>query len=46
MLKKLSIEEKLIVAYLISLGILAVLLYFNPTQFFMVYDKILAFLLR
>jgi hypothetical protein len=46
MLKRLSIEEKLIVAYLISLGIIAVLLYFYPTQFFNIYDKILFFMLQ
>ena len=45
LIKDMSIEAKLIAAYLFGLFIIGLLLYFYPVQFFNVYDKILEFLI-
>lgn len=45
LIKDMSIEAKLITAYLFGLFIIGLLLYFYPVQFFNVYDKILEFLI-
>ena len=44
-MKNISIEAKLIIAYLFGLFIIGLLLYFYPVQFFNIYDKILFFLI-
>lgn len=46
MLKKLSLEEKSVLVYLLTLVIFGVIIYFYPTQFFTIYDKILFFILK
>lgn len=45
-MKNISLEEKLVLGFVLSLGILGIILYLYPTQFFMIYDKILFFILR
>ena len=45
-MKNISLEEKLVLGFVLTLGILGIILYFYPTQFFMVYDKILFFMLQ
>lgn len=45
-MKNISIEAKLIIAYLFGLFIIGLLLYFYPIQFFNVYDKLLNFLIH
>lgn len=45
-MKNISLEEKLVLGFVLSLGILGIILYLYPTQFFMIYDKILFFMLR
>ena len=40
-MKNISLEEKLVLGFVLSLGILGIILYFYPTQFFVIYDKIL-----
>lgn len=45
-MKNISLEEKLVLGFILSLGILGIILYLYPTQFFMIYDKILFFILR
>lgn len=44
-MKNISIEAKLIIAYLFALFIIGLLLYFYPVQFLNIYDKILFFLI-
>ena len=44
-MKNISIEAKLIIAYLFGLFIIGLLLYFYPIQFFNIYDKLLGFLI-
>ena len=44
-MKNISIEAKLIIAYLFGLFIIGLLLYFYPVQFFNVYDRLLNFLI-
>jgi hypothetical protein len=46
MMKKISPEEILILVLLIVLVILGFLMYLYPTQFFMIYDKILFFMIE
>lgn len=45
-MKNISLEEKLVLGFVLTLGILGIILYFYPTQFFMIYDKILFFMLQ
>lgn len=45
-MKNISLEEKIVLGFVLSLGILGIILYLYPTQFFMIYDKILFFMLR
>jgi uncharacterized membrane protein YbaN (DUF454 family) len=45
-MKNISLEEKLVLGFVLSLGILGIILYFYPTQFFMIYDKILFFMIQ
>lgn len=45
-MKNISLEEKLVLGFMLSLGILGIILYLYPTQFFIIYDKILFFMLR
>ena len=44
-MKNISLEEKLVLGFILSLGILGIILYLYPTQFFMIYDKILFFMI-
>lgn len=45
-MKNISLEEKLILGFIVTLGVLGIIMYFYPTQFFMIYDKILFFMLQ
>lgn len=45
-MKKLSPEEILIMVLLAFLIVLGFLMYLYPTQFFMIYDKILFFMIQ
>ena len=45
-MKNISLEEKLVLGFVLSLGILGIILYFYPTQFFVIYDKILFFIIQ
>lgn len=45
-MKNISLEEKLVLGFVLSLVILGIIMYFYPTQFFMIYDKILFFMLQ
>jgi hypothetical protein len=45
-MRKLCLEETLVLVFVLILTILGIILYFYPTQFFMIYDKILFFILR
>ena len=45
-MKKLSPEEILVICFITFLIILGFLLYLYPTQFFMIYDKILFFMIN
>jgi hypothetical protein len=45
-MKKLSPEEILIIVLLAVLIVLGFLMYLYPTQFFMIYDKILFFMIQ
>lgn len=44
-MKKLSLEENIILVFLVVLVILGFVLYLYPSQFFMIYDKILFFMI-
>ena len=46
MMNKLSIEEMLILVFLAILVVLGFVVYYYPSQFFAIYDKILFFILR
>jgi hypothetical protein len=46
MMKKISSEEMLVIVLLVVLIVLGFILYLYPTQFFMIYDKILFFMIQ
>jgi len=46
MMKKISSEEMLVIVLLSVLIVLGFILYLYPTQFFMIYDKILFFMIQ
>ena len=45
-MKNISLEEKIVLGFIATLSVLGIVLYFYPTQFFMIYDKILFFMLQ
>ena len=45
-MKNISLEEKLILGFIVTLGVLGIIMYFYPTQFFTIYDKILFFMIE
>ena len=45
-MKNLNLEEKMLIVFLLCLGLLGILIYIYPTQFFAIYDKILFFMIQ
>lgn len=45
-MRKLCLEESLVLVFVLILTILGFLMYLNPTQFFVIYDKLLFFMLQ
>ena len=45
-MRKLCLEETLVLVFVLILIILGFLIYFYPTQFFVIYDKILFFMIQ